>query len=464
MGSTIVALASGENLAAIALLRLSGEEAHSLATHCFVSQHADKRHLVLRRVYFGTMVVDGEPLDQVLLTIFGAPHSYTGEDMAEIACHGSPYVVSALLQALIALGAKPAQPGEFSYRAYLNGKLDLTQAEAVNQLIASRTVMQHRMAFQQLEGALSEQIAKLRAQLLEISSLIELEIDFSDQDVEFVPRTELTELARAIATELTSLCASFRHGEAIQNGLAITIVGAPNAGKSALLNYFLKEERAIVSDIPGTTRDAIYGEIEVAGLRIRFVDTAGLRATADRVEQLGIERTLKYLQTNPLALLLVDVAHTPLTELSAALQTLLDRLPADTQPLLLLTKVDLLDSAEAQAILQQIQKDFPEKTISLWSAHSGEGEAVIRNWIAEQTQVYLPTDAGFAITNARHFVALSQANEEMEHLLKAIQEGYSADLLAHHLRRIIKLLGELTGEIQTEDILKNIFAHFCIGK
>ena len=461
--STIVALATGENLAAIAIIRLSGSDAHRLATQHFVPQRPHAM-LPMRRALLGQITLAGEELDQVLLTLFAAPNSYTGEDMAEIACHGSPYIVQTLLQSLLQEGVQAAQPGEFTYRAFLNGKLDLTQAEAVNELIASRTATQHRTAFLQLEGALSAQISELRAKLLELTSLIELEIDFSDQDVEFVSRTELATLAESIRQQLATLCASFRQGNAIQNGLPVTIAGAPNAGKSALLNFFLQEERAIVSDLPGTTRDAIHGEIVVNGITVRFTDTAGLRDTDDRIEQLGIERTLKFLQASPLALLLVDLAHTPHGEHLAAFQLLLAKLPEDAHPLFLLSKADLMDEETAQEVLRSIQTALPTISVVLWSSKTGEGEEEIRSWLEEKTRQYLPTEGGFVITNARHFEALSAAREEAIELLEAIHAGLSSDLLSFHLRRIIHLLGELTGEIPQQEILSNIFRHFCIGK
>jgi tRNA modification GTPase trmE len=462
--STIVALATGQNLAAIALIRLTGEDAHTLALQ-FVHLKHPRTPPKMRTAIFGNLYVDGNELDQVLLTLFAAPASYTGEDMAEIACHGSPYIVQTILTALVRAGAQPAEPGEFTYRAYSNGKLDLTQAEAVNELINAHTATQHRTALLQLEGALTRKIGSLREKLLALSSLIELEIDFSDQDVEFVPREQLLALTKELEDELTQLCSSFRNGEAIQNGLPITIAGAPNVGKSALLNILLGQERAIVSDIPGTTRDTIQGEILVNGITIRFTDTAGLRSTSDTIEQLGIERTRQSLATSPLAILLVDVStKNQRVEILEAFRQLIQLLPPKASPLLLLSKVDLISSSEAQMLLKSIHDEFTAYTISLWSAKTLEGKENIYTWLEQKTNELLPSQSGFVLTNIRHFRALSRAKEEILLLQTAIAAGYSSDLLAVHLRQTRHLLGEIVGEIPTEDILHNIFSHFCIGK
>ena len=461
--STIVALATGENLAAIALIRLSGDRAHPLVSQ-FFSPKRPLEKLPSRRALFGDWVVAGHSLDQVIVTLFTAPHSYTGEAMAEITCHGSPYIVQTLIRALIDAGATPAQPGEFTYRAYSNGKLDLSQAEAVGELIHSRNEHQHRLALQQLSGALSAQIETLRAQLLELTALVELEIDFSDQDVEFVPRTQLSELAARLHTEIAALRGTFRQGNAIRQGLSVTIAGAPNAGKSTLLNALLREERAIVSDIPGTTRDTIEGELQLKGITIRFTDTAGLRETEDPIERLGIERALNRLQGGIFSFLLVDAVvlreHTDWKEID----TLLVHLAPNAVPLLLLTKADLLSATERDALLTRVTGLYPNTSVVLWGAGTSLGEAEVWAWLEDHVAAYLPTATGFVITHERHYRALLAAEEEIQLLETAIVQGLTPDLLAHHLRQINAHLASITGEIAPAEVLKTIFGKFCIGK
>ncbi len=461
--STIVALATGENLAAIALIRLSGDRAHPLVSQ-FFSPKRPLEKLPSRRALFGDWVVAGHSLDQVIVTLFTAPHSYTGEAMAEITCHGSPYIVQTIIRALIDAGATPAQPGEFTYRAYSNGKLDLSQAEAVGELIHSRNEHQHQLALQQLSGALSAQIETLRAQLLELTALVELEIDFSDQDVEFVPRTQLSELATRLHTEIAALRGTFRQGNAIRQGLSVTIAGAPNAGKSTLLNALLREERAIVSDIPGTTRDTIHGEIQIKGITIRFTDTAGLRETSDPIERLGIERTLNCLQGGIFSFLLTDATTIVNNASFEEIDRLVAHLAPNASPLLLLTKADLLAETERQTLLVRVQNAYPLYTVVLWGARIGLGEAEVRAWLEARVTEYLPTATGFVITHERHYRALLAAEEETRLLAQGIAQGLTSDLLAHHLRQINTHLANITGEIAPAEVLKTIFGKFCIGK
>ncbi len=460
---TIVALATGENLAAIAVIRLSGQESHELVYQFFHTKSSFEK-IPLRHALFGEWRYQGEVLDQVLVTLFGAPHSYTGEDMAEIACHGSPYIVQTLVHALVEGGAQPAQPGEFTYRAYLNGKLDLSQAEAVNELIASRSAAQHRTALQQLSGALSTQIAGLRAQLLELTALVELEIDFSDQDVEFVPRPQLALLAQGLRTEIATLSATFQQGNAIRQGLPVTIAGAPNAGKSTLLNRFLQEERAIVSDIPGTTRDTIEGEIQVRGITVRFTDTAGLRETTDPVERLGIQRTIGRLERGKFALLLVDSTIPSREGIFEGIDHLLAHIRPETTALLLLTKAERLPEQKRQALLSGVASAYPKHSVVLWDAHSGLGEPEVRAWLEDCVAQYLPTTTGFVITAERHYRALRAAEEETILLAEGIEQALTPDLLAHHLRQINAHLGSITGAIPPTEVLHTIFGKFCIGK
>ena len=461
--STIVALATGENLAAIALIRLSGCEAHALVRQFFVPKSAHEK-LPPRRALFGNWVVAGDVLDQVVVTLFSAPHSYTGEDMAEISCHGSPYIVQTLIRTLIAAGAIPAQPGEYTYRAYLNNKLDLAQAEAVGELIHSRSEAQHHAALQQLSGTLSAKIAALRAQLLELTALVELEIDFSDQDVEFVPRTQLSELTTHLHAELAALSATFQQGDAIRQGLPVTIAGAPNAGKSTLLNHFLQEERAIVSDIPGTTRDTIHGEVQIKGITIRFTDTAGLRETSDPIERLGIERALNCLQGGIFSFLLIDATTVANNASFEEINRLVAHLTPNASPLLLLTKADLLAETERQTLLARVQNAYPRYTVVLWGARIGLGETEVRAWLEARVTEYLPTATGFVITNERHYRALLAAEEETRLLAQGITQGLTSDLLAHHLRQINTHLANITGEIAPAEVLSTIFGKFCIGK
>lgn len=403
-------------------------------------------------VHYGR-ILDGERVvDDVLVTVFRAPHSYTGEDSTEISCHGSSYIVSEILRLLIAAGGRMAQPGEFTIRAYLAGKLDLSQAEAVADLIASSTRAAHALASNQMRGGYSEELEGLRDKLLNLTSLLELELDFSEEDVEFADREALRETMERIGAEIDRLRGSFALGNAIKEGVAVAIVGAPNVGKSTLLNRLLNEERAMVSEIAGTTRDVIEERVNIGGVLFRFLDTAGIRTTDDRLERMGIDRTMESIRRAQVVIRLVDAQD---QGNSAAAPGLGFELRSDQR---LLTVYNKLDAAPEGFRL-------PEGTIGI-SAKRGEGIETLCEALrgAVDTEGLYHGDA--VVSNSRHYEALTAARKALGRALQGLEQGLPADLLSEEIRPVIRHLGEITGRgaIAPDEVLENIFSKFCIGK
>ena len=418
---------------ALAIIRVSGPNALPIvSTLCSLrcdTVAANTTHFT-RLVEYDAVSQHPLPIDEALITIFRAPHSYTGEDSVEISCHGSRYIINKILELLIQRGCRMARPGEFTQRAYLNGKLDLSQAEAVADLIASTNQTTHRLAMSQLRGGVSTELSELREQLLKLTSLLELELDFSDhEDLEFADRSELQQLARRIDAHITRLADSFHVGNALKNGIPVAIVGAPNVGKSTLLNALLGEERAIVSDIQGTTRDAIEDTINLGGITFRFIDTAGIRHTSDTIENLGIERSIAAVQRAQIILMM-------------------------TEPGVPYPDIPIRDDQTVIRIVNKTEN---------FQAKYGVGLDRLRQCLIDSVPKASDTDV--IITNARHYEALILAHTHLQRVLSGLHNNLSGDLLAEDLRLTLDALAEITGaQITTNEVLNNIFSHFCVGK
>ena len=445
---TICALATPPG-GAIAVIRVSGPKAISITDSIFSKSISDAEGYTM---HFGQIMdMDGKELDEVLVSVFRAPHSYTGEDSTEISCHGSSYIVQNLLESLIWNGARQAEPGEYTMRSFMNGKLDLSQAEAVADLIASSTRNAHQMAMSQLRGQFSRELTDLQQQLLHLTSLLELELDFNDQDVEFANRKQLSELMDKVEQHISQLADSFQMGNAIKNGIPVAIIGAPNVGKSTLLNALIGEERALVSNIQGTTRDLIEDTTQIDGITFRFIDTAGIRKTHSKLEQMGIERSIQAAERAKIILLLTenDVSFPEL------------RFREDQVVLQVINKCD--QSLPSSSYLYHRQ---PTGNLFHISAARGDGIELLRRAFVRAAG--MPTDLNSShsvVTNVRHYTALQQALEALRHAKQAFADQMPTDLVAEDLRGCLHHLGEITGsEITSEDVLHNIFSHFCIGK
>ena len=457
---TIIALATASGAGAIAVLRVSGTEAISISNILFNSIH--NKQLIdqpTHTVHLGH-IIDGERvLDEVLVSIFKNPQSYTGEDVVEISCHGSSYIQQEILQLFIRKGCRAANAGEFTLRAFLNGKMDLSQAEAVADLIASDSAAAHHIALQQMRGGFSSEIKNLRQELLNFASLIELELDFFEEDVEFADRQQFEDLLQRIVKVLKYLIDSFSTGNVIKNGVPVAIVGAPNVGKSTLLNALLNEEKAIVSTIAGTTRDAIEDEITIEGVKFRFIDTAGIRQTNDTVEAIGIEKTFKKIAQSQVVLQLFDgskISEETYSEIKNQIEKKLSQYP-DKQQLIIVNKIDTSN-------LKTIEKCFDQYDFLTISAKTGEGVEALKKQLLGLVQMGKLHNNDTIITNARHYDALRQALDNIQKVQHGLQTGLSGDLLAIDIREALHHFGRITGEISTDDLLGNIFANFCIGK
>ena len=445
---TICALATPPG-GAIAVVRVSGPDAVAITGSIF-SKPLEKA--LGYTLHFGQIKdMDGKELDDVLVSVFRAPHSYTGEDSTEISLHGSSYIVKNLLESLIWAGARQAEPGEFTMRAFMNGKLDLSQAEAVADLISSSTQATHQMAMSQMRGQFSQELKDLQGQLLHLTSLLELELDFNDQDVEFANRKELVELMEKIEKHIKELADSFQMGNAIKNGIPVAIIGAPNVGKSTLLNALVGEERAIVSNIQGTTRDLIEDTTQIGGITFRFIDTAGIRSTQSKLERMGIERSIQAAERAKIILLLTE-SNQPFPDIDFR---------DDQIVMQVINKCDMTLPSSSYLYHRQ-----PDSRLFHISAANGDGLDLLRNALVKE--VSLPTnldDTHAIVTNVRHFNALKQALKALRRSKKAFADQTPTDLVAEDLRGCLHHLGEITGsEITSEDVLHNIFANFCVGK
>ncbi len=450
----IVAMATPPGTGAIAVIRVSGPDAIKLVSRLF--EPIKSKKLTEQRshtIHLGHIVSDNKVLDKVLVSLFKGPHSYTGENVIEISCHGSPYIQQQLLQLLLKSGCRMATPGEFTLRAFLNGKMDLSQAEAVADLIASDSAAAHEIAMQQMRGGFSNQIQELREELLNFASLIELELDFSLEDVEFADRTQFNTLLNTISEVLKQLIDSFALGNVIKEGIPVAIVGEPNVGKSTLLNAFLNEERAIVSDIAGTTRDTVEDQMNINGINFRFIDTAGIRETKDVVEKIGIERTFDKIEKARLIIYLFDREDFNRNELESIQNKYLDK-----QLLPVCNKMDLLTKEETD----QMASEIPG--ILFISAKLKQGMDVLTEKLMSLVDSGALTTDSTIISNSRHYDALLKALEEIQKVKEGMDAGIASDLMAIDIRQALYHLGEITGQVTTDDLLGNIFSNFCIGK
>jgi len=458
---TIVALATASGAGAVAIIRLSGKDAIAIADRCFESVKSNKTLLNQKThtIHLGHIVDDKRTIDQVLVSVFKNPNSYTGEDVVEVSCHGSIYIQQEIIQLFLRNGCRMANAGEFTLRSFLNGKLDLSQAEAVADLISSDNEASHQIAMQQMRGGFSSEIAKLRAELMNFASLIELELDFAEEDVEFADRTQFQALVEKITFVLKRLIDSFAVGNVIKNGIPVAIVGEPNVGKSTLLNALLNEERAIVSDIAGTTRDTIEDELVIDGIGFRFIDTAGIRETKDVVESIGIKKTFEKMEQAQVVVLLFSAEEfkTESKRLKVEIEKIKNRFPL--KPLLIIAnKVDTLNSEELDRLKLQFEN------VHLLSAKSGLGVEELKAKLIGFVSTGALRNNETIVTNTRHYDSLLKAFEEIQKVKYGLESGLSGDLLAIDIRQALYHFGEITGEITSDDLLGNIFANFCIGK
>ena len=461
---TIVALATPSGAGAIAIIRLSGKEAITIAAQVFESVSGkDITTQKTHTIHLGHIVDDTKVLDQVLLSIFKGPNSYTGEHVVEISCHGSVFIQQQIIQLLLRKGAKMAQAGEFTLRAFLNGKLDLSQAEAVADLIASDNEASHQIAMQQMRGGFSNEIAKLREELLNFASLIELELDFAEEDVEFADRTAFHELINRIEFVLKRLIDSFAVGNVIKNGIPVAIVGEPNVGKSTLLNALLNEERAIVSDIAGTTRDTIEDELVIAGIGFRFIDTAGIRETKDVVESIGIQKTFEKIEQAQVVLYLFESQMSNVESIAPHINEIKQEHP-EKPIIVIFNKVDLLSENKIKEISTLVSTfDFRLSTIFI-SAKQKIGIDELKNTLLSFVNTGALRNNETIVTNTRHYDSLLKALEEIQKVKWGLDSGISSDLMAIDIRSTLFFFGEITGEVTNDELLGNIFANFCIGK
>ncbi len=457
---TIVALATPQGIGAIGVIRLSGESAIAICDKVFGTKSLKKKELkneASHTIHFGVIRNNDLIIDEVLVSLFKAPNSYTGENVVEISCHGSKFIQQQIIHLFIKHGARLANHGEFTSRAFLNGKLDLSQAEAVADLIASNSASSHQVAMQQMRGGFSNKIKLLRQNLIDFASLVELELDFSEEDVEFADRTDLKNLVSSIQRIVQRLIDSFEVGNVIKNGIPVAIVGKPNAGKSTLLNVLLEEERAIVSEIPGTTRDVIEDELNIDGILFRIIDTAGIRKTTDIIETIGVEKTFEQIKLSSIAIYLFDAHEITSTELKLIVEELQPHLH-NSQLVLVANKIDKEDFE----YVKQEFKGFPDLLFISAKERTNieEFKKQLVNLFDNRTVNITET----IVTNARHIEALQHTNTSLIKILEGLNTNVTGDFLAMDIRQALHYLGTITGEISSKDLLSNIFGRFCIGK
>ncbi len=476
---TICAPATVPGTGAISVIRVSGPEALTIADKVISCRKGNISETAGYTIKFGTVSDNsGAVLDEVLASVFRAPYSYTGENSVEISCHASSYIVSSLMQLLYEAGARAAEPGEFTQRAFLNGKMDLAQAEAVADVIASQNAASHRIAFKQMKGGFSSELRSMRGELLELVSLMELELDFSEEEVEFADRTRLDSLLEKIIAHVSRLIDSFRLGNAIKTGVPVAIAGATNTGKSTLLNALLGEDRAIVSDIHGTTRDTIEETLNIDGILFRFIDTAGLRETDEVVEKIGIERTFKKISEASIVIAMVDLTR-DFTSTFETIREIVEKVDFETQILIfLLNKTDISEVNKNVIIENYIVSSIDDKVntfdytenpknrakIIRTSAKFGTGITELREYLADSQRDLLTDSDTTLVTNQRHAQALSDARTSLLRVREGLASGLPTDLASQDIREAIYHLGSIVGEISTDEVLGNIFRNFCIGK
>jgi tRNA modification GTPase len=450
---------------AIAVIRVSGTGSLSVCEKIFFPADADIRLAEQKgyTVLLGEIRYEDVLIDEVLLTVFRAPRSYTGEDSCEISCHASPYIVRKVLELLINNGAVAANPGEFTQRAFLNGKMDLSQAEAVADVIASKAGSSHRIAINQMRGGFSSEISRLRSELLNFASLIELELDFGEEDVEFADRDKLKNIIQSVKGLSDKLAASFRIGNALKNGVPVAIVGKPNSGKSTLLNALLREEKAIVSDIPGTTRDSIEDTLVIDGIEYRFIDTAGLRDTSDIIETIGIRKTHEKIGLASVILLIDEISETPesINIIAQSIRELIN--DQEKHLIILINKIDTDQGERESELLEKIELKKDDSLFFI-SAKEKSGLDELRSKLGEITLKGKYSSDDIIITNIRHYEVMIKVSESLGRVLDGLKDKIPEDFIAIDIRQAIYYLGEITGEITSDEILGNIFKNFCIGK
>lgn len=457
---TIVALATSHGSAAIAVIRLSGPQAIAIVEKNFYSKKLQKKSLkdkATHTIHFGLILHDDIIIDEVLVSIFKGSNSFTGQESVEVSCHGSPFIQQQLLQLFLSLGARHAEPGEFTLRAFLNGKFDLSQAEAVADLIASNSAISHQVAMQQMRGGFSDKIKLLRENLVNFASLIELELDFSEEDVEFANRTDLKNLIHSINSVVTKLVNSFELGNVIKNGIPVAIVGKPNAGKSTLLNVLLEDDRAIVSEIAGTTRDTIEDEITIDGVLFRFIDTAGIRTTTDVIEQIGVNKAYEAMQKSAIVIYLFDAHEISSGDLKMEIEMLKEYI-GTSQLLIVANKIDTENITD----LKNEFCDYPDIIYISAKTHDHIKDLKTKLLSLFDARTVSATDT--IVTNARHANSLKNVSTALQKVLDGLDNNIVPDLLALDIRYALDEIGSITGQVTNEDLLTNIFSKFCIGK